>query len=286
MKKIIILTFIFIVLLSLYYYSNYRRMIIDDNKPVGNYIVDYLDRPYKNFTFYSSDIGTNWNPMQYYLMNKNKTIKDYGDKWKNHIGEIENLMKWNKIEPDQKFKDSAVFHFRCSDSPFDKDTSYTLLPKEYYHFITDFLNDKNIDKLYVITNYVHFKNKNSIAMKKCPNFVDTILDWIEEKANFKIERTPLFLSVRESYQAFLGSKVLFNNTSSFSFIPGLLKGKNFITPTMLGGFANKGYKSIVDNYGEEFDNIHEKVHWTMWNKQDFVPHQCDYNTFIYKNITQ
>ena len=37
------------------------------------------------------------------LMNKNKTIKDYGDKWKNHIGEIENLMKWNKIEPDQKF---------------------------------------------------------------------------------------------------------------------------------------------------------------------------------------
>lgn len=280
---LVIFLLLAIVALRQYYLSNYRRMIIKDGKPVGNDLCDYLERPSRSFTFYDPDKGVNWNPMQYFLAdNKNSTV-DYAKKWKGHTEEINFLMKWNNIEPDQKYADDGIFHFRCSDSPFDKDISYTLLPKEYYYFVTETLNNQGVKKLYTVTNFVHFRFKSDLANTKCPQYLDTILDWIEEKANFEVIRKPLMLDVKESYRAFLGSKSLVNNNSSFSFIPGMLKGKNFITPSMLGDFAKKEFTIMIDNFEEEFKNLHKKVHWTMWDSFNCIPHSIDYEKFDYKN---
>ena len=176
------------------------------------------------------------------------------------------MLKGNK-----EFSEDAIFHFRCSDSPFDGDTAYTLLPREYYYFVTDKLNEAKIKKMYIITNMNHKKNK--LAEKKCPEYLDIIVSWLQLGANFEIVRKPLLLNVRDSYRAYLGCKILFNNTSSFSFIPGVTKGKNFITASMLGDTP----------YKEEYKDLHKKVHWTMWDKFDHIPHSVNYETFDYRS---
>ena len=266
----IILLVALVVVLGVYYDRlYYQRIIVKDGKAVGNDISDYLEAKYKN-TVMMGDIGEFWCP----AYEETNDMKYYATAWEKLVPEINKILEWNKIKANPEFKDSAIFHFRCSDSPFDGDRSYALLPKEYYQFVTDILNQNDkVKKLYVVTNFSH--HKLPLAEEKCPQYLDNILDWIEEKASFKIERAPLFLNVKESYEAFLGAEILFNSPSSFSFIPGVTKGKKFITSSMIGD----------RNIEEKYNKLPQLVHWTMWDKFDCIPHSVNYNTYDYKNNT-
>jgi hypothetical protein len=274
-KYIIIFLILMIALtVSIYYINQHyelytRRKTIGDNRPVGNDVSDYLEAKYKNIVIYD-DIGEFWCPAYH----KTKDMKYYAKAWKDLIPEIKTILKSNYIEPNPKFNDSAIFHFRCSDSPFDGDKSYALLPKEYYYFVADIINKNDkVKKIQVITNRTH--HKYPLADKKCPEYMNVILDWLEEKLDKSKEvvRKPLFLNVKNSYRAFLGSEILFQTPSSFSFIPGMTKGKKFISPTMLGD------REIEEKYKE----LPSLVHWTMWDKFDCIPHSVNYKTYDYKN---
>lgn len=270
LSVLLFLLIIFSVVSHKYIYKLYiRRIIINDNKPVGNYLSDYLEGKYKNITMYE-DIGEFWCP----AYKKTKDMHYYAKAWKELVPEIKKILKNNYITEDNNFKDTAVFHFRCSDSPFDGDKSYALLPKEYYYFVADIINKNDkVKNIKVITNRTH--HKYPLADKKCPEYMNVILDWLEEKLNKSktIIRKPLFLNVRESYSAFLGSEILFQTPSSFSFIPGMIKGKKFITSPMFGD------RKIEEKYKE----LPSLVHWTMWDNFECIPHNVNYKTYDYKN---
>lgn len=268
---LLVLLTILLVLIYFYYNLYIRRAIIDNGYCVGNNVSDFLEAKYKNKIMFR-DIGEFWCP----AFEETKDMKYYAKAWKELVPEANKVLKYNNIKPDSKYKNSAVFHFRCSDSPFDGDLSYALLPKEYYHFVTNIINQNdNVKKVEVITNFSHHSELFRLADKKCPEYLNVILDWIDEKLDKRIElvRKPLFLNVKDSYSAFLGSEILFQTPSSFSFIAGITKGKKFITSTMLGD------RKIE----ERFKKLPQLVHWTMWDKFDCIPHSINYHTYDYKN---
>lgn len=219
---------------------------------------------------YSSEIGnrivknisgsrTKWNPYHF------KNPEDYGHYWKkNRYKVIEEL---KDLTPNKTYKNCAVIHFRCSDVPFCKHPEYTLLPKEYFKFVSEKINQKQIQKIIIITCNTH--NSNSLTYK-CDDYSLTIKKWFKEFTNIPVHIDNTCQSIERTYEIFLGSKILVSTGGSFSFIPGITKDENFISPSLFG-----------DNNFSGFENLYEKVHWTMWDKFDKISHNVNYKTFIY-----
>lgn len=283
MYKIIIICFILVLLIA-YTYINYylnSMAVIEDNKNVGNKILQYVYwKQSKNLlTFYQNLYYSVrcWNPLDFNDKNIEEKIEDYSQYWKTNKKEIENVLNYNQIKKDSNFENSAVIHFRCSDSPFIKDPNYTLLPKEFYDFACTKIKEKNnINKIYFMmsTNW----GKKDYPVERCTDFVNDIADWLKENLkdhNISIDRNPIDKSIKESYGIMLGAGLLITSVSSFSFIPGVVKGKDYISSSMFG--------NIKVDY-EKYKDLHKKVHWTMWDKFDYVPHPEDYKTFDYKNF--
>ena len=172
-----------------------------------------------------------------------------------------------------------MIHFRCSDVPFNKHPAYPLLPKEYYLFALQKIKKSNIDEI-LFLNCSTWKNtasecKNINTEETCNQYINTIADWLEENTSIPVNREKLCVSVKETYQIMLGSKIMISTGGSFSFIPGMVKGKNFISPCNIGE-----KKELYDKY----KNLHQEVHWTMWDKFDVVwQKNIDYKTFDYKD---
>ena len=93
-----------------------------------------------------------------------------------------------------------------------------------------------------------------------------------------MNKNKICISNKETYSIMLGCKVLISTGGSYSFIPGITKGKNYISPSNIG--------EVNEKFLEIWKDIHKKVHWTMWDKFDKISHKnLDYNTFDYKNYS-
>lgn len=270
-----ILIFIFLIFF-LYLYIKFLIIKnywadIKDGKNVGNRIIGNISNSFFSFKP-SIDL---WNPLSK-KWGENST--KYSIFWREKIPDIEKILKNQDIKPDKSFSNKAVIHFRCSDVPFCKHPDYTLLPKEYYYFVADKLNQNNIEEIFFINCTGHRKEKK-FAEDKCNEYINIISTWLKEKSNIKINNKKICVNIKETYSIMLGCKILVNTGGSFSFIPGLTKGKNYISPSNTNSCKDK---KIL----EKFKNLNKEVHWTMWDKFDNIPHDnLDYETFDYKTYT-
>lgn len=256
-----------------YIIANYS---ISDNTNVGNKIVMRLKNNYtdlKGNSDYWNPDGREW---------RNKKSVDYANEWKHNSSKIERYLTEENIFPDKKYENKAVIHFRCSDSPFNKHPNYPLLPKEYYLFAVKKIEESGVDEI-LFLNCSSWNNKapgceNINTEEKCNQYINNIADWLEESTSIPINRQKLCVSVKETYQIMLGSKIMISTGGSFSFVPGMVKGKNFISPCNIGE-----KKELYDKY----KNLHQEVHWTMWDKFDVVwQKNIDYRTFDYNNYRE
>lgn len=264
---IVIILILLLVCITLYVKrSKYR---ISENTNVGNSIIQKMRNKFSLIFF--ADL---WNPDGKDWKHKNSI--DYAKEWLKMKPEISNILRESKIFSNKKYENKGVIHFRCSDVPFNKHKYYNLLPKEYYLFALQKMEEQRVDEIVFLNcsdwNSKYIENTD----QKCNSYISTIADWLQEKTKIKVNREKICIPVKETYEIMLGSKVLVGSGGSFSFIPGMLKGKNFITPSNIGEGNLELFK--------KFKNLHKEVHWTMWGKFDRISHNgLDYKTFDYKN---
>ena len=229
---------------------------------IGNKIVSKITSNTQNWSA-SSEKWMRSNPLSYSIF------------WKQNKEIIyqELVKQFGKVKEAEKWKNIAVLHFRCSDVPFEKNSQYHLLPKEYYHFVAEQLKNSNIKKMIVFNCMNH--RKLEISQKKCPEYLNIICDWISEKCDVEIDRKIKCISTEETYRIMMSCGKLISTGGSFSFIPGITKDKDFISPNLL-------HEKEVDN--KRFSNLSKEVHWTMWGKNKIIKHEevIDYSTFDYK----
>ena len=257
----------FITKLVLYHLRS--TYTIKNKGEVGNNVVKRLNNKYwdKLYGDYWNPAGIDW---------KNKTSKEYSEKWNSHTKEIKKIMTDSNIKPNLNYQNKAVIHFRCSDSPFNKHPEYPLLPKEYFLFALKKIEESNVDEI-LFLNCSSWNSKFiSNPEQKCNNYINVVSDWLEENTDIKVNREKICISIKETYNIMLGSKILVSTGGSFSFIPGMLKGKNFISPQNVGEKINVNKEILKD--------LSKNVHWIMWDKLDHISHKnIDYNNFDYKD---
>ena len=270
-----------IIGLLIYFTVNYIEIsnieIKEDTTEIGNKIMAKVGNTFFNF-------GKNrslWTPMGASWTYRNK--KAYPNFWKEKKTEVKEMIE-KIFKPDLSYSDKAVIHFRCSDVPFDRLPEYTLYPKEYFEFVAKEINKRNIKEI-VFLNCTYWRyglqkrNFDNVQdpEKLCNNYIETIADWIQEKTNIPVNRNKICTSVGETYSIMLGARVLISTGGSFSFVPGVTKDKDFITHNLTGE-----YDSVVKKHND----LHKRVHWTMWEKNDIIRHGQvkNYNTFDYKNF--
>lgn len=214
----------------------------------------------------------------WYLGNKywkNTDSKQYAKYWKSNINLIVDIFKELEIKPNQNYNNKAVIHFRCSDIPFDRAPETFLYPKEYYDFVADKINKAGVDEIVFLNCSTYLAKDAGVFSTQiiCSNYIETIADWLSKKTDVKINRNKICISIKDTYEIMYGSKLLVSTGGSFSF-PFIVKGKNFISPKLIG-----------PNYTKEFDDLNKHVHWTMWDKNEGIKHEKipDYNTFDYRN---
>lgn len=270
---LIILTLISLTIVYFVKKSSVKKEILQERagniimQHIGKQKVSYLDFALKNTESLWTGGGELW---------KNKESKDYADFWKKESKTVEKMLL-DKIKPNIDYNNKAVIHFRCSDVPFIRKFEYHLYPKEYYHFVADEINKLGAEEILFLncTNHCSVENSENL----CNNYIETIADWISEKTDIPINRNKICVDIPETYSIMLGSKILVSSGGSFSFSPGLTKGKNFISHNLIGDHPELTEKKYKD--------LSQKVHWTMWDKHDIIKHSeiPDYNTFDYKNYS-
>jgi len=259
-------------LIYLAYYMFFLALLIYLISPkykkneIGNNIVRMLASGRQHYSF--------WNPTGKSLIWSWKNAEEYALEWNKNKTKINNYFVKKEFEPNKKFSNKAVIHFRCSDVPFMKHPNYTLLPKDYFLFALKKIEKNNVDEI-VFLNCSGWNSKFiSNPEEKCNSYINTISDWLEENTKIKVNRQKICIGIKETYEIMLGCKILVSTGGSFSFIPGITKNKNFISPSNIG----EGDEKIF----QKFKNIHKLVHWTMWDKFDVINHEgIDYETFDY-----
>ncbi len=77
--------------------------------------------------------------------------------------------------------------------------------------------------------------------------------WIKEEINgIQVRRVGCELSPRRTYNSMLAAQVLVSTGGSFSFVPGMIKGKRFVSPTLLGDVSEYRHKKVLIDYHDRF----------------------------------
>ena len=196
------------------------------------------------------------------------SAETYADYWNPGINpELQHQLRALLPKPGRS-KNIAVVHFRCSDVPFVKHEAYCLLPKDYFRFVATEILARHVDKITIVTCAAHKRHK---LADKCPIYTYTIQKWLSDFTGLPVDIDDTCMSIDDTMQLFIDAKVLVSTGGSFSFCPGMIKGKNFITPSLLG-----------TRDGIRFRDLHRLVSWTMWKEFDHIPHSVDYSTFDYQ----
>ena len=190
-----------------------------------------------------------WNPDSW------RNSAQYANTWRNQIPQIELTMKHRSVIPDSSLRYTAIIHLRCSDVPFNRHKDYPLLPKAYYEFVASILSsDTDLHYLRVVNCFKH--DEHPLASTKCPQFAQTIASWMRE--NLQGVKVSVDIECDDEHTTlskFMGARWLVSTGGSFSFIPGMLKGRKFISPTL-------GPKT------GRHRGLHRLVHWTMWPEDE------------------
>jgi len=217
---------------------------------IGNHIVRSI-----------AESQTRWNPSTW------TSAAEYSDSWKRMRNAMKEKMLDLSVVPDANYAGTAIVHFRCSDVPFIDMPEYPLQPRAYFKFVADFLMKYN-DVLHVLIVNCNKHNWHQLS-PLCHSYAYNIKSWLQEYLpNIPVDVDLACETQKMSLEKMLGSHTLISTGGSFSFVPGILKGKRFVTP-YLGG-SMQPYHS----------NLHRLVHWTMWDSNAPV-HSSNYERFNY-----
>ena len=161
----------------------------------------------------------------------------YGSAWKEVAPHILPLISdmfgfdWNVGVAGFNASRSAVIHVRCSDVPMIRHKRYHLPRASFWRFVVDAIRD--IENVYIEScqDYHSFRAKKGEAT--CTGIIDSITTYLRSNMvgpNVRIH-LPRCDSRGESLRIFQQSTVLIAPIpSSFSFVVGVSKKKNFISP--------------------------------------------------------
>ena len=221
-----------------------------------------------------------WFPINHF-----KDSKSYASFWKSKIQDVEKAItqKSNNITFDtiNSRKGTAIIHFRCSDVPFVFNCAYVLQPKSYFNFVANKLKIHRINNI-VLVNCNKWTRKNN-PPKECHDYLNVIQKWmIEFLPQTKVSIDTRCRNVELEWQDMLDCEILVSCGGSFSFFPGMLKGKNFISPNIPGAcVGNKlACKTCLSwNWKDTnaWNKLHNHVHWTMWHKNNWIKYVPNLN---------
>lgn len=204
---------------------------------------------------------------------RHKSAEEYANYWNPGMNpEVQDKLRTRLPKPGRP-KNIAVVHFRCSDVPFTKHASYCLLPIDYFRFVATEILARHVDKITIVTCAAH--NRHELA-DKCTIYTNTIQKWLSDFTGLRVDIDYTCMSIEDTMQLFIDAKVLVSTGGSFSFCPGVLKGKNFITPSLMGTLSEEHGNDI------RFRDLHRLVSWEMWKEFGHIPHSVDYSTFDYQ----
>lgn len=253
MKVVIALIIAILAVLVTYRVTaTYRRARWDPNNPrIGNHSVRALAG--NNFA---------WNPATW------SDARAYAAFWGR--ADMAEKLRTLGVGADCRYQRTVVVHYRCSDVPFgtgkDFAKEYPMLPKAYYQFAARTVNATDIDRVLVINCAKH--NAHSLA-HRCGDYARAIAGWFADALpSIPVDVELSCDSQQDDLGKMLGAHTLVSTGGSFSFVPGITKGRRFVSP-YLGG--------VMSPY---HDDLHELVHWTMWPKLQTV-HVDDHATFDY-----
>lgn len=269
---ILIITFIAIFIFVLYCISSKSKenLLL---KSSGNVIVKSISGDNKN-----------WEMLQY------SSSKKFVDHWKRLKPALATkLRKEAKLDVSLRQINSkkgiAIIHFRCSDVPFEVHPSYALLPKTYYEYVAEILKMQfNIHTIILLNCNSHRSDVNRMHM--CYDFLNVIQEWLSEYLpNVQFIQDTQCKPIEKDWQSMIDSEVLISTGGSFSFVVGILKGKNFISPWFVGRALDEENRPHKNNYSNS--NPHD-VWWYMWDKSDWIDYEdgMDYKTAPIKTIEQ
>ena len=124
------------------------------------------------------------------------------------------------------------------------------------------LKKMKISKISITYCNKHISNKYSY---RCDSFVIDIVQYLtDETLSVEIKKC---LNIKQTQQLFMESEILISHGSSFSFIPGLTKGKKYIT-----NFPG------TPVYGS---HLEKHVHWTIF-RGNMLKSGKHWETFNYR----
>ena len=216
-----------------------------DKRGIGNQIVEQV----------SGGVGC-WNPVRW------KSAQTYARFWRQAAPALRASLSDDGCEPDRRFADSAIVHFRCSDVPFWRHEEYPLLPRSYFEFARDAIARLGARRTIVLSCPTVHRDKghrDKAAAVKCPEWAAVIAGWLNAT-----ERPVCIADERAVCAAMRGAKALVSTGGSFSFIHGVARGDaTFVAPTLVG----------VGDY-EAASELAAAAHWTVHAAHERITHGC------------
>ena len=220
-----------------------------------------------------------WNPT--WDSSAGCTAIEFARTFSDAIPSIKARLEKQGVTADVIYASTAVIHFRCGDVPFDR-TPTMQLPKQcFYDFVAKEIIRLGVKEVVMMLCTDHFDKNNDQHLppletrdRKCNEWAGVQLDWLHKRlrnTGVAVRRMPICISdLQATYSAFSGSALLVSLGGSFSFLPGITKGKRFI---------QQSYDPSGCSFCKE---LHQHVHWTIPSKFCSVRHTdvADYSTFI------
>ena len=221
-----------------------------------------------------------WNPT--WDSSAGSTAIEFARTFSEAIPSIKARLKKQKVSADFRYALTAIIHFRCGDVPFDRTKTMQLPQQCFYDFVAKEiirLGD-GVKEVVIMLCTDHFDKNNDQHLppletrdRKCHEWAGVQLDWLHKRlrnTGVAVRRMPICIGdLQATYSAFSGSALLVSLGGSFSFLPGITKGKRFI---------QQSYDPSGCSFCKE---LHEHVHWTIPSKFCSVRHAdvADYSTF-------
>jgi hypothetical protein len=160
--------------------------------------------------------------------------------------------------------DAIYIHFRCSDVPFNYHSLFPMPRSEFLDYAMGVASERAPEtKRVIIESCTHHAASRTGARTNIPNSEQNKImcaKFARELRTYLQQTWPAYefelacYSESESVRRMLGSRVLIMTIpSSFAFVTGAQKGKDFVTPKVLG--VEPSWDS---------DRLHDAVPWSMY----------------------
>jgi hypothetical protein len=151
---------------------------------------------------------------------------------------IGNALMDSGLKPDKN--DNTVIHFRCADTPFEKNFHYHFQRYPYFTDALEKINNENKTILF-LTNNAHLSNDQQ--KETCNIYVKKLTEYLEKNGYTVSIKSATNL---EDFATMFFAPAVISTSSSFSFMSGYFGNGQYIQPT----FFNAQYEEQCTDCGD------------------------------------